>query len=213
MDLGSLLLGLALLLLVAFIVARPILERRDMPDQEISRADQLVAERESLLAALRDLDFDHATGKISDEDYTPQRAQFVAQGVAILKHLDALGPALPEHAVSAEDEIERAVAARRRSSLERRATPAARAVQSADDLIEAAVAARRKPAPAQRPAPAPDGVTCSNCGALAKPGDRFCPKCGRVLARVCPTCAHPVQPGDRFCAACGAKLQPAKAAG
>ena len=211
MDLGSLLLGLALLLLVAFIVARPILERRDMPDQEISRADQLVAERESLLAALRDLDFDHATGKISDEDYTPQRAQLVAQGVAILKQLDALGPALPEHAVSAEDEIERAVAARRRSSLERRATPAARAVQSADDLIEAAVAARRKPAPAQHPAP--DGVTCSNCGALAKPGDRFCPKCGRVLARVCPTCAHPVQPGDRFCAACGAKLQPAEAAG
>jgi len=211
MDLGSLLLGLALLLLVAFIVARPILERRDMPDQEISRADQLVAERESLLAALRDLDFDHATGKISDEDYTPQRAQLVAQGVAILKQLDALGPALPEHAASAEDEIERAVAARRRSSLEHRATPAARAVQSADDLIEAAVAARRKPAPAQHPAP--DGVTCSNCGALAKPGDRFCPTCGRVLAGVCPTCAHPVQPGDRFCAACGAKLQPAKAAG
>jgi len=211
MDLGSLLLGLALLLLVAFIVARPILERRDMPDQEISRADQLVAERESLLAALRDLDFDHATGKISDEDYTPQRAQLVAQGVAILKQLDALGPALPEHAASAEDEIERAVAARRRSSLEHRATPAARAVQSADDLIEAAVAARRKPAPAQHPAP--DGVTCSNCGALAKPGDRFCPTCGRVLAGVCPTCARPVQPGDRFCAACGAKLQPAKAAG
>jgi hypothetical protein len=130
--------------------------------------------------------------------------------VAVLKQLDALGPAMPEHALSAEDAIERAVAARRRPD---GARVAPRAAQSADDVIEAEVAARRKSAPVQRPAPTPDSVTCAHCGALAKPGDRFCPTCGWVLAGVCPTCAHPVQPGDRFCAACGAKLQPAEAAG
>lgn len=210
MDIGSLLLGLALLLVVAFIVARPVLERQSMPEKETSQADRLAAERETILAALRDLDFDHATGKISDEDFTPQRAQLVAQGVAVLKQLDALSPAMPERAVSAEDAIERAVAARRRSD---HARVAPRAAQSADDLIEAEVAARRKPAPVQRAAPASDSVTCPHCGALAKPGDRFCPKCGQVLDLSCPTCARPIQPDDRFCAACGAKLQPAETAG
>jgi type VI protein secretion system component VasK len=39
------------MLLVAFIVARPILERRDVLEKEISQADRLVAEHESLLAA------------------------------------------------------------------------------------------------------------------------------------------------------------------
>ncbi len=210
MDIGSLLLGLALLLLVAFIVARPILDRQGLPEKETSQAERLAAERETLLAALRDLDFDHATGKISDEDYTPQRARLVAQGVAVLRQLDAVGPAMPEHALSAEDAIERAVAARRRPD---GARVAPRAAQSADDVIEAEVAARRKSAPVQRPAPTPDSVTCANCGALAKPGDRFCPKCGQVLALTCPTCAHLIRPDDRFCAACGAKLQPAETPG
>src|SRR5574341_249333 len=210
MDIGSLLLGLALLLVVAFIVARPILERQSMPEKETSPADRLAAERETVLAAMRDLDFDHATGKISDEDYTPQRARLVAQGVAVLKQLDALSPAMPERALSAEEAIERAVAARRRSD---RARVAPRAAQSADDLIEVEVAARRKSAPVQRPAPASDAVTCPHCGALTRPCDRFRPERGQVLALPSPPCARPIQPDDRFCAACGAKLQPAETPG
>jgi hypothetical protein len=205
MDIGSLLLSLALLLLVGFIVARPILERRGAREKEISRADQLAAERESLLTALRDLDFDHATGKIGDEDYAPQRAQLVAQGVAVLKQLDgvlskskeAFSPAAGEGTVSAEDEIERAIAARRKTQ----------AAPNAADQIEAEVAARRKPAPTA------NAVTCPHCGAAAKPGDRFCPKCGQTLALTCANCGAPAHPGDQFCATCGTKLQPVGAAG
>jgi len=197
MDIGSLLLSLALLLLVGFIVARPILEQRGAREKEISRADQLVAERESLLTALRDLDFDHATGKISDEDYAPQRAQLVAQGVAVLKQLDALRPALREDTASAADEIERAVAARRKT----------RAAATVEDQIEAEVAARRKPVPAA------NAVICPNCGASAQPGDRFCPKCGQTLALTCANCGAPAHPGDQFCATCGTKLQPVGATG
>jgi double zinc ribbon protein len=233
MDFGSLLLSLALLLLVAFLVARPLLEQRGTPEKESGPADQLLAQRDSLLVALRDLDFDHATGKISDDDYTPQRAQLVAEGVAVLKQLDALRPATLEPAQSAEDALERAIAARRRSLAEEGARPAPRTAQSADDLLEAAVAgqrtatagrdveasiesqvkARRKPASAPQPAAASGKVTCPNCGTPAQPGDRFCPKCGHTLALACPECGRPVQPTDRFCAACGANLQPAQTPG
>ena len=166
MDIGSLLLGLALFLLVAFIVARPILEQQGVREKEISRADQLAAERDSLLNALRDLDFDHATGKIGDEDYAPQRAQLVAQGVAVLKQLDALGS--NRGAASADDEIERAVAARRKT----------RAGPNVEDQIEAEVSTRR------RPAPAADAVKCPACGHPAQPDDRFCAKCGTKLQPV-----------------------------
>ncbi len=105
MDLGSLLLGLALLLLVAFIVVRPLIEGRRLDEAGPTPADDLLAAREEILAALRDLDFDHAMGKIADEDYAPQRAQLVARGVEVLKQLEKL---------ERDDAIEQAIAARRK---------------------------------------------------------------------------------------------------
>jgi hypothetical protein len=70
------------------------------------RAD-LLAGRNSLYRALQDLDFDHETNKISDEDYAIQRRRVVARAVAILQQLDAM-PSLPE-----DDPIEAAVRAYR----------------------------------------------------------------------------------------------------
>ena len=176
MDIASLLLGLAVLLLVAFVVARPLLEQRGVREKEISRADQLLAERDGLLTTLRDLDFDHATGKIGDEDYAPQRAQLVAQGVAVLKQLDGLGRAGRESRQT-DDTLEQAIAARR-------AKTAARAAPGPEDVIEAEIAARRKLSSEARRAPAANTVTCPNCGAPAQPGDLFCGKCGTKLQPV-----------------------------
>jgi len=48
------------------------------------------------------------------------------------------------------------------------------------------------------------GIACPGCGSAAKPGARFCPKCGGSLAQsVCGDCSSRLQPGDRFCAQCG----------
>ena len=120
MDLGSLLLALALLLLVAAYIARPILDRAGEERAESAPADAIydrvnrLAERENVLAALRDLDFDHTTGKIAQEDYRAQRAALVGQGVAILRQLDALGLD-GRGAAELDTEIEAAIAARRRA--------------------------------------------------------------------------------------------------
>ena len=113
MDLGSLLLGLALIIVVAAFVARPLLERPQLSEAAPGPADELLAEREQVLTALRDLDFDHATGKIEADDYQAQRAVLVGRGVEVLRLLDSLGVDTAP-AERLDEEIEAAVAARRR---------------------------------------------------------------------------------------------------
>ncbi len=195
MDIGSILLSLALFLLVAAFVARPLLDRANAANASAGPADDLISQREAILIELRDLDFDHETGKVSEDDYATQRARLVAKGVEILKALAAVsttGRAVSAPA-SLDDEIENAVAARRKTKV---ALPPA----SLDDEIENAVAARRK----SKPAPAATSVEpelesassqhrnfsgtssfakfCPQCGTAAKPGDKFCAKCGAGLA-------------------------------
>jgi hypothetical protein len=211
MDIGSILLGLALLLVVAFVVARPLLAGSRFREREPGAIDHLLFERERLLAQLRDLDFDHATGKIGAGDHAAQRAQLVAQGVAILKQLDAAAPgagvAGDAQPGSSPDGVEAAVA-RARAGM-RQAPPVAAA--GSDDALEALIAQRRQ-TPA---APATDArlaLACHQCGAAVNANDRFCPKCGAVQTRACPHCGRPASPGDQFCGSCGQRL-PAAANG
>ena len=175
MDIGSILLGLALLLVVAFVVLRPMLARPALPDPDEDSVNQLLLHREQALTQLRDLDFDHATGKFNEDDYAVQRALLVAEGVTALKALDAHGsaPAAPEL-----DEIEAAVAQSR----------ARRAALSPEDKLEASPGARRAASAAL--------LICPECSTAVLLGDRFCPKCGTPLTSV----AHrggPAKAADR----------------
>ena len=175
-------LGVALLLVVVFIVARPWLEPGAAEAGEADPAAPLLAERERILTALRDLDFDQATGKLTEDEYAAQRAELVAQGAAALRQLDAVAPGrAPAYAggqgTDLDTEIEQAIA-------RHRARPAAPAPRRAPEhAIEAAVAQRRQTAP-------------------AGPGSaRFCGQCGR-----------PLRPGDKFCGGCGAPVAAEQAA-
>ena len=176
MDIGSLLLGLALLLVIAFVVARPLLEQTGLREAPPSPADRLLGDRERVLTQLRDLDFDHAMSKINEVDYAGQRGQLVAEGVAILKQLDGLGlaPGQPAGAPPAPaDEIEAAVAQlRARRAASARTAPAG----DAEAEIEASVAERRS-----SKLPGGDQLFCGQCGAEAVAGDRFCARCGSPL--------------------------------
>jgi hypothetical protein len=193
MELGTLLVGLALLVVVAFIIAQPFLEKGRVPREPVTEVEALLAERENILSALRDLDFDHATGKITTDDYTPQRAKLVAEGAEVLRQLDRLSVGTaPTAVVSVEDEIERAVAARRRAAAPTSAKArGARQTADPDAEIEAEVAARRAKAPSA-------AKRRDHSQTDAKPLNHFCPQCGT-----------PVQPDDRFCARCGSRLVPA----
>jgi hypothetical protein len=75
MTLG-LVLGGALALIAVLFVARPFLrepapasDQLDEPGELERRRLELVEERDRALAALKELEFDHRTGKVSDDDY------------------------------------------------------------------------------------------------------------------------------------------------
>jgi len=107
MDISSILLSAALALLAAMFIARPLIERSSLGERRPTGAETLAADHETVIAALRELDFDHATGKIADEDYTAQRAALIAQGVGLLKQLDEIAKQFPAQAL--DDELEAAI--------------------------------------------------------------------------------------------------------
>jgi len=82
-------------------------EGRGRPGRSILRQQaDLLAERNRVYAALRDLEFEHQTNKLSDEDYAEQRYRLIAQGVELLQQLDRL-PSLYE--APEDDPIEAAI--------------------------------------------------------------------------------------------------------
>jgi hypothetical protein len=72
----ALVLGAVIAIVAVVFVARPFLrepapanDRLDEPGELERRRLDLVEERDRALAALKELEFDHRTGKVSDEDY------------------------------------------------------------------------------------------------------------------------------------------------
>ncbi len=186
MDLGSIFLLLALLILVGLFVSRPLVERRRAeanaePDDRQRSA--LLAERDRVLIALQELDFDFALGKIPEQDYPLQRETLVHQGADVLRQLDAMQPESSED--DAEARLEAAIAARRADAAAsqkagQRPVPGNGrkqvAVASPDDDLEVLLANRRRVRQEKA------GGFCPQCGGALQKSDRFCPKCGTKIA-------------------------------
>ena len=183
MDIGSVLLLLALLVLIGLFIARPLLNPETVnatpeADQKEHELSTLLAERDRVLTALEELDFDNALGKIPSEDYAGQRARFVAQGADVLRQLDELNGDTSEDEI--ERRIEEAIAARRittSTAAETEAMPQPQPVLvDADDEVEVQLAARRRSRQDK------SAGFCPQCGRPVQQSDQFCPKCGNALA-------------------------------
>lgn len=112
MDLGSLLIMVAVALAVAAFLARPLVEKRAAPIADGERQlSALQAERDKVLTMIREIEMDHAMGKIGAEDFQAQRAALVARGSDALRQIDALGGSAGGEAIDAAIEV--AVAAKR----------------------------------------------------------------------------------------------------
>jgi cytochrome c-type biogenesis protein CcmH/NrfG len=59
------------------------------------RRQDLVEEKRRALAALRELEFEHAAGHVSDADFADLRGRYESEAAAVLTELDRLGPAEP----------------------------------------------------------------------------------------------------------------------
>ena len=111
LPIGTLLAALALLLVVAALIAQPLLGPRRTAVLPESERDRLERERKRIVRAIREVDFERGTGKLNDEDYARMRADLQAQGADVLRALGPLQPAQGTRDIDAE--IEAAVAALR----------------------------------------------------------------------------------------------------
>jgi hypothetical protein len=91
----ALVLGVALAAAAVVLVALPFLrepvaddDRLDAPNADESRHLELVEERDRALGALKELEFDHRTGKVGDEDYRELLGPLRRQAAAALRALD-----------------------------------------------------------------------------------------------------------------------------
>ena len=154
MDLGFIFTALALFILVAAFVARPLIEKMSGVETEKTHADDLFAQREAILIELRDVDFDHDTGKMNDDDHKEQRARLTAKGVEVLRALDALksqevAPLLN----TVEDEIENLIAIKRGKKIAKPLPSNGKNPKGTPPIHSSAPNAARQPMPTTNSAP------------------------------------------------------------
>lgn len=170
--------AIALMIVAAFaIVAYPFFVSSREAEPPFRDADtvleNLVVQRDATYAAIKDLEFDHALGKLSDADYQSLRAKYETKAVAILRELDGLGmaqrPSAPS-AVERDELIEREVQRLRRGVPQGTLTcPRCGAAHTASDAFCAKCGTALK------------GTRCPRCGARAAVGDQFCARCGTAI--------------------------------
>jgi ribosomal protein L40E len=90
MDIGAILVGLSILALSIVYVANPFLTRQTPAKVKLpqKKPGDLKAERLAVLATLKDLEFDHQTGKVAEEDYSALRAQLLTEAASLLPEKD-----------------------------------------------------------------------------------------------------------------------------
>jgi hypothetical protein len=91
---------LALVVAVILIVGYPLVNPLRYREQAGSLATQsgneeLYGKREIVFEALRDLQFEFATGKLSAADYEQLKGQYELQAAEVIRQVDALKPTKP----------------------------------------------------------------------------------------------------------------------
>jgi len=170
LDLGAILLLIALLLGVSLYLAAPLMRSHSRHvSQETQEVSSLMAERDRVINALQELDFDFKLGKIPEEDYPVQRAELLQMGTGILKKLDGLSTtaSLDQERGTVESRLEKAAAAGR--------TDGSGKSVLTDDEIESMLAARRKARKTK------SAGFCPRCGKPVLTIDLFCSNCGKAL--------------------------------
>jgi hypothetical protein len=169
MDIGSILLILGLLILVILYISQPLMKRSTTVVSEEEQAySALLAERDRIIIALQELDFDHTLGKIPETSYPSQRAILLKRGAIMLQKIDEY------HGDSAQGTLD----ARLEAAIESQRADAKDQEGPAldDEELEAMIALRRRARKGR------SGGFCPQCGTALQESDIFCPKCGTAIS-------------------------------
>ena len=153
------------------LILEPMLQSKRRPASPLDLPDPEETPRGIALSALKEIEFDKATGKLSDTDYALLKDQYTQAAVQAMRAEEKSAPA-PATGAEPGDAVEA--------------------------IIDAKVRALREPAgegsprcPSCGPRPEPDadfcstcgkrlptGTACARCGTALAPGAKFCEACG-----------------------------------
>jgi ribosomal protein L40E len=157
-------------LLALFVVLRPLIWPAPPEDPVFEPVEQEETPRGVALLALKEIEFDRETGKLSDEDYRFLKEKYTAQALEALR---------VEEGTKAPDDVEALIAHRVRAlrSAAASAPPGARVCVTCGprlepDAVFCSTCGSRLPAAA----------TCGHCGAALGVDSRFCEGCGSRVA-------------------------------
>lgn len=151
--------------LLWFVLA-PILWPRQPKPRAIEPAEPEETLRGAALAALREIEFDRETGKLSDTDYASLKASYTAQALAALRADAQAEPGTPA-------DLEALIAGRVRM-LTGVAAPACRTCgpRPEPDAAFCSECGRRLDT----------GHACTGCGSALPPDSSYCEACGARVA-------------------------------
>lgn len=193
MDIAALFFTLSILVLVAMYLYAPLARRYARPvTEEEHELSALMAERDRVINALQELDFDFKLGKIPNEDYPSQRTNLLQKGADILRKIDTI---THTEDTTYEEAKPFRKAAHRQTKLREIAVSTA---ESVEDRLEQAIAARRADASIKKSEPADDAIESMISARRMKRKEKS--------AGFCPICGKPVLHSDRFCPSCGKAL-------
>jgi hypothetical protein len=142
-------------------------------DPSASERARLESHKTRLYASIRDLDFDRATGKLSEADHEELRASLVRQAAAVVRELEAR-----QDSDELDDAIEARVASRVAVAARLEREPPASACPACGARLRGGL---KFCSQCGREAGA---SACSSCGHGLLPGDKFCGQCGHQRAAV-----------------------------
>lgn len=138
--------GILLAVGVVLYILEPVFSGQRAPLYDgVEEYDEAVARRRIALTALRDLEYDRATGKVDGDDYDLLKAELSREA---LRHLEA------------QEELAEQVG-----------RPAG--AEGAQPVLEEEIARIR--------AALREGLGCSACDTVNRPGSSFCSGCGATL--------------------------------
>lgn len=161
MQISSLLIGIVLFVAALAFVSLPFRQKQTTSMKNHKKGDTLhinTTRREAVLSALRDLDFDFKTGKVSEEDYTPLRAQLMVEAAQYI-----------EQEAAEEKKLEALIQSRRTNQKQ----------SGHCDQCGTPIAANQKFC--SKCGSAVHKESCPSCGQKIRSGDQFCSSCGTRL--------------------------------
>jgi hypothetical protein len=97
----------ALFLGVVYLVIKPFLAPEEIYDEAVN-SPELLQQKDRVIGAIREIDMDYQTGKLSDEDYKLLRSRYTAAAAEIIRRMDEEAAAVIEADATADAETKAA---------------------------------------------------------------------------------------------------------